>query len=251
MKPSLSIIIITKNSAKTIERCLTSVQFADEIIVLESGSTDGTVSLCQQYTSHVFQTDWPGFGIQKNRALEKATKEWVFSIDSDEWISDALRKEIIGTLQNPIYSVYQMPRCNQYCGQWMRFGDVGRDKVIRLFKRGSAKFNDNIVHESLQTTESIGTLKSPLMHCAFHSIEELLITMNRYSTLSAEMRFQQGKKTSFMKAICSSVWAFLKAYFFRLGFLDGKMGFIVAITVSQGCFFRHVKLLELRNKTLV
>src|SRR3990167_6765223 len=144
MKPSLSIIIITKNSAATIEKCLQSVAWADEVILLDSGSTDNTISLCQKYTDQVFQTDWPGFGIQKNRALEKATSEWIYSIDSDEWMSDDLHAEIIRTLQNPTTNVYKQPRRNQYCGQWIRFGDVGKDKVIRLFKRGTAKFSDNI-----------------------------------------------------------------------------------------------------------
>lgn len=243
MKPSLSVILITKNSAQTVEKCLQSVSFADEIIVLDSGSTDATVTLCQQYTSAVFQTDWPGFGIQKNRALEKATSEWVFSIDSDEFVSDALRDEIVRATQNPTHLVFQMPRRNQYCGQWMRFGDVGKDKVIRLFKRGFAKFNDNLVHESVITNEKIGTLISPLMHRAYESIEELLFRMNKYSTLSAEIRFKKGKKTSLLRAILSARWTFLRSYFFRLGFLDGKMGYIVATAAAQSSYYRHVKLL--------
>ena len=243
MKPSLSVIIITKNNAGTIEKCLKSVAFADEIIIFDSGSTDATLSLCQHYTSRLFQTDWPGFGEQKNRALNEATGDWVFSIDSDEWMSDALREKIIAMIQNPTHLVFQMPRCNQYCGQWMRYGDVGRDKVIRLFKRGCAKFNNNIVHENIETREKIGFLSAPIMHRAYESIEELLLRMNKYSSLSADLRFQKGKKTSLLRAILSARWIFIRAYFFRLGFLDGQMGYIVATAAAQSSYYRHVKLL--------
>lgn len=245
MKPSLSIIMITKNSADTVEKCLQSIQWADEIIILDSGSTDKTIELCEKVTSAVYKTDWPGFGIQKNRALAKATGDWVLSIDSDEWISDELHKEIIQTLQHPSHSVYQIPRRNQYCGQWMRHGDVGKDAVIRLFKRGTAHFNDNIVHESIETKETIGKLRSPLMHRAYQSIEELLSRMNKYSSLSAEIRFKKGKKTNLLRAILAARWTFIRAYFFRLGFLDGKMGYIVATAAAQSSYYRHVKLMLL------
>ena len=248
MKPSLTIIIITKDSAETIEKCLQSVSWANEIIMLDSGSTDNTISLCEKYTKNIFQTDWPGFGIQKNRALEKATSEWIYSIDSDEWISDALRAEIISTLQNPTAAVFKQPRRNQYCGHWIRFGDVGKDQVIRLFKRGTAKFSDNIVHETIQTSFPIGNLKSPLFHNSYRSLEELLQRMDRYTTLSAQLRFKQRKKTSFSKAIFSSVWAFIKSYFLRAGFLDGKMGFVVAVSSAESSYYRHAKLLRLQNK---
>ncbi len=245
MKPSLSIIIITKNNADTIERCLQSVQWANEIIVLDSGSTDLTLSLCRQYADRVFQTDWPGFGLQKNRALEEATGEWVYSIDSDEWMSDALCEEIKRVISNPTATVFRQPRLNQYCNQWMHYGDVGKDKVTRLFKRGSARFSDAIVHESLQTNCVAGKLLSPLMHRAYPSIEELLFRMNKYSSLSAEMRFKKGKKTNLLRAILSARWIFLRSYFFRLGFLDGKMGYIVATAAAQSSYYRHIKLMAL------
>lgn len=245
MKPSISIILITKNSAKTIEKCLESIRFADEIIVLDSGSTDQTVSICRKYTNHVFQTDWPGFGIQKNRALEKASKEWVFSIDSDEWIDTALREEIFETIKNPTATVFQLPRLNQYCGQWIRHGDVGKDKVTRLFKRGAANFSNDIVHEKIITSEKIKKLKSALCHNTYDSIDALLHRMNLYSSLSAQMRFDRGKKTNLFKAIISALWSFTRAYFFRAGFLDGKMGFIVCVAAAESSYYRHVKLMML------
>lgn len=244
MKPSLSVIIITKNSAETIEKCLQSVQWADEIIVLDSGSTDQTVSLCQKYTDQVFQTDWPGFGPQKNRAMAKATGDWIFSIDSDEWISDASRDEIISVMQHSTKQVFCMPRRNQYCGKWIRFGDVGRDKVTRLFKRGAARFSDDIVHERILTENPIATLKYPLLHNSYRSYEALLQRMNTYTTLSAESRFLRGKKTSFSRAIFAGLWAFIRSYFLRAGFCDGKMGFVVAISSAESSYYRHLKLLQ-------
>lgn len=244
MKPSLSIIIITKNAAETLEKCLMSVSFADEIIVIDHESTDNTVEIARKYTPYVFQMDWQGFGIQKNRALEKATGDWVFSIDSDEWIDDLLREEIVTTIKSTSDNVFDLPRRNQYCGQWMRFGDVGHDRVIRLFKRGEALFSKDVVHERIISTHTIKKLNTALMHRAYPNISTLLQRMDKYSTLSAELRFSQGKKTSFLKAIFSGVFSFLKAYVFRLGFLDGKMGFIVAATSAQGSFYRHIKLLE-------
>lgn len=251
MKPSLSITIITKNSAETIEKCLMSVNWADEIIVLDSGSTDETVAICRKYTNHVIETDWPGFGPQKNRALEKATGDWVFSIDSDEWVSDALRDEIIKTIQKTTKHVFVMRRLNQYCGKWIRFGDVGKDTVIRLFKRGFARFTDDIVHEKLITKhQPIGKLKSPLLHNSYLSIGALMQRMDRYTTLSAESRFSRGKKTSLTRAILAGFWIFLRSYVFRWGFCDGKMGFIVAISSAEASYYRHVKLLELRKQLM-
>lgn len=249
MKPSLSVIIITKNSAKTIEKCLESITWADEMVILDSGSTDETIALCHKYTKNIFKTDWPGFGLQKNRALKKATGDWILSIDSDEWVDEKLRHEIIATIQNPAALVFQMPRLNQYCGQWIYHGDVGKDKVTRLFKRSAAHFSNDIVHEKILTSEKIGKLKSVLHHNTYDSIEALLHRMNFYSSLSAKKRFEQGKKTNLLCAIVSALWSFTRSYFFRAGFLDGKMGFIVCLAAAESSYYRHVKLMELHAHT--
>lgn len=249
MKLSLSVLIITKNSAETIEMCLKSVSFAQEIIVLDSGSTDNTVEICRKYTSHVFQTDWPGFGPQKNRALEKATGEWIFSIDSDEWVDDTLKNELLAAMQHDSATVFSVPRRNQYCGQWVRHGDVGRDRVTRLFKRGSARFTDDIVHEYIITDQPIKKLNAFLFHNSYRSLSELMSRMDRYTTLSAEIRYKKGKKTSFSKALFSSLWAFIRSYFIRAGFLDGKIGFIVAVSSAESSYYRHLKLMEMWERS--
>src|SRR5262245_21980037 len=148
MNVNISVILITKNEADCIRRCLDSVRWADEIIVLDSGSADDTVAIAREYTEKFSVTDWPGFGIQKNRALAQATGEWVLSIDADEWVSEALHEEIKNVIMNNYaLDAYWIPRRTKYLGQWVDHGDIGRDKVIRLFKRGSAKFTDEIVHE--------------------------------------------------------------------------------------------------------
>jgi len=249
--PNISVIIITKNSADFIRRCLDSVRWAQELIILDSGSTDNTGEICREYTEHVYLTDWPGFGIQKNRALAKATGDWVFSIDSDEWVSEALQEEILQTIAHaPQYDAFSIPRRNQYLGTWVDHGDVGRDRVTRLFKRKCAQFTDDVVHESLVVQDGkIGNLKHSILHISYRTVEELLERMNYYTTLSADMRFAKGKKSSLSKAISHAVWAFFKAYILRLGFLDGRIGFIVAVSSAESSYYRYLKLLYHPHET--
>lgn len=248
MKPSLSVTIITKNGAQTIEKCLASVKdLATEIIVLDSGSTDNTAQICEKYTDKIFSMDWPGFGIQKNRAIDKASGEWILSLDDDEWLSDELRKEIENTLQNPQGDLYGFPRRTMYCGHWARFGDSRKDIATRLFKRDAARFEESMIHEGLITKAKPIYLKSLLYHNSYLSYEALLERLNRYSTLSAEKRFKEGKKTSFGKALINSAWAFIRTYFIRFGFLDGKIGFVIALYCAESSFYRHMKLLALQQ----
>lgn len=242
---SLSVIIITKNAEAYIRQCLESVKWANEIIVIDSGSTDKTLLICQEYTQNTFEADWPGYGPQKNRALAKANSEWILSIDADEWLSPESTLEIQQQLQNPTADAYEMPRRNMYCGKFIKHGDVGKDIVLRLFKRGYGKLSDDKVHERTIITGTIGKLKQPLLHNSYRNLDELLSRLNTYTSLSANARYHQGKKASLTKAITHSIWAFLKAYVFRLGFLDGRMGFIVAVSSAESSYYRYAKLLLL------
>ena len=248
-KPNLSVIIITKNEEQRIRRCLESVRWVDEIIVLDSGSTDNTVAICQEFTDKVYITDWPGFGMQKNRALEKAQGEWVFSIDADEWADDDLRQEIMAAIAaNGPEDAFAIPRRTQYLGCWVYHGDVGRDKVTRLFRRGQVRFTDDVVHESLRVDESrVGQLKQHLYHDSYRTLEELQERMNTYTTLSAQTRYRRGKRSSLTKAVTHAAWAFVKAYFVRRGFLDGRIGFIVAVSSAESSYYRYLKLLWLQR----
>lgn len=249
--PTLSIIIITKNEAHHIETCLQSIQWANEIIVVDSGSTDNTVELCKRYTEKVFITDWPGFGPQKNRALQYATSDWVLSIDADEHVGDELKKEILTILANPAsYCAYAIPRISSYMGKKLRYGGWRNDYPIRLFQREKAKFGNDIVHEKIETNESVGKLNYPLYHESFQTLEEVINKINSYSTLSAKMKQQRGKKSSLLTALSHGLWTFIRDYLLKLGFLDGREGFMSAFSRAEGSYYRYMKLFYLNKKSL-
>lgn len=245
--PTLSVIIIAKNEAACIRQCLESVRaLATEIIVLDSGSTDDTVAICREFTPHVYITDWPGYGIQKNRGLSYARSEWILSLDADEWLSEGLQAEIGHVLQDTEQDAFYIPILTQYCGQWLHHGDAGRDAVIRLFRRHVGRFSDNIVHESVQLeTRQIGRLRHRLYHNSYKNLEELIERMNHYSSLTASMRYAKGRRSSLGRAILGGLWTFIQGYFLRLGFLDGKIGFIVAVSNAESSYYRHLKLAQM------
>lgn len=248
--PRLSVILITKNEEKNVTRCLESVKWADEIIVLDSGSTDQTIAICQQYTPHVFQTDWPGFGKQKNRALAKATGEWVLSLDADEFLSSPLIQKIQDIIKSPLAAdAYKIKRITQFCGKYLYYGDWQSDFPIRLFKREKAIFKDVSVHESLLVEGTVAKITEVMWHHSFLSLEAILQKMNIYSTLSAENLYHQGRKSSITKAVLKGLWTFVRGYFLRLGFLDGKYGFLLALINAEGCFYKYLKLWQLHRNT--
>ena len=243
----LSVIIITKNEAEQIRGCLESVRWADEMVILDSGSTDGTVGICREFTDNVFETDWPGFGPQKNRALDKAKGDWVLSIDADERISPELRQEIEQAMTSKQYQGYEIPRSSYYCGRQIRHSGWWPDYIIRLFRRDSARFSDSLVHEHVEAQGPVGRLRNPLIHYSFRNFEEVLDKMNRYSTYNAEMLLQAGKSSSVLKAAWRGFWTFIKTYIFRAGFLDGRHGFMLAVSNAEGTYYKYVKLILLRE----
>lgn len=246
---SLSVIVIVKNEESTIRECLASVAWADEIIVLDSGSSDQTVAICKEYTEHVYETDWPGFGPQKNRALEYASNEWVLSIDADERISYDLQTEIKRVIQMPKrYDAYSMPRRSNYCGRYMKHSGWWPDHVVRLFRRGKAEFSDDLVHERIVVQGKVGKLKEPIIHESLLTLEQILNTMNSYSTAGAKMMAEEQQEASLCKAICHGTWTFIRTYFLRAGFLDGKEGFMLAISNAEGTYYRYLKLMVLNRE---
>ncbi|MGZ5044665.1 MAG: glycosyltransferase family 2 protein [Methylobacter sp.] len=244
----LSVIVITKNEAGHIARCLESVSWADEIIVLDSGSTDDTVSICRRYTDKVYQTDWPGFGIQKQRAVDKATGDWILSIDADEVVTLELRAEIEKALQQEHYRGYEIPRLSSYCGRQMRHGGWWPDHVLRLFRRDCGQFTDSAVHERIVVQGRTGRLTTPLLHDAFVSLDEVLHKVNCYSSLGAEMLYQKGTQSSISKAIFKALWTFVRTYFLKLAILDGRQGLLLSISNAEGTYYKYVKLLELQSR---
>jgi glycosyltransferase involved in cell wall biosynthesis len=247
--PTLSVILITKNEAANIRDCLNSVSFADEIIVLDSGSTDSTVELCRSFTQQVFRNaDWQGFGVQKNRALNQAQGEWILSIDADERVTPALRAEIQQIIQHPMEVAFRIPRCSYYCGRWIKHSGWQPDYVTRLFRRDSARFSNDLVHEQVQLLSGkIGTLQNPLLHYSFTSLEEVLDKINHYSSASAHTLKDKGQPSSLKKAIVHGLWTFVRTYFLKRGFLDGREGFLLAVSNAEGTYYRYLKLMYLQE----
>lgn len=244
---SLSVIIITKNESRNIVACLESVCFADEIIILDSGSTDQTLDLARPYTSKIYQVDWPGYGIQKNRALQKAQCDWILSIDADEIVSEGLKEQILHVLhqENPSHDAYSIPRRSKYCSTYIRYGDWKNDRCVRLFKRLKAQFKELHVHEELAVQGTIGFLHAFLLHNSYNNLEDVLFKLNNYSTLSATQKFERGKKATLCGAILRGIWTFVRGYFLKLGFLDGQKGFMLAVSNAESCYYRYLKLMLL------
>lgn len=249
--PSLSVTVITKNEAHNIEACLRSVAFADEVIVLDSGSTDATVELAVSMGAKVSERiDWEGFGIQKNRALALATSEWVLSIDADERVSPELQDEIRAVVNDPQFDAYSFPRLSSYCGQYMRHSGWHPDRITRLFRRHAARFSEDPVHEKILPAGRVGRLNFQLLHESFVDLEAVLEKTNRYSTAGAQSLFQKGKSASLGKALGHGVWAFVRTYFLRLGFLDGRLGLVLAISNAEGTYYRYLKLWLLHRQAV-
>ncbi len=238
----LSVVIITKNEAENIGRCLDSVSWVDEIIVLDSGSEDDTVSICRQYTDKVYETDWPGFGIQKQRALNKATGDWILSIDADEVVTTELRAEIEQALQQNKFQAFEIPRLSRYCGREMRHGGWWPDYVLRLFVRHVARFSVDIVHERVIVDAPVGRLVSPFLHDTAVDLEEILVKVNSYSTLGSKMLYDQGARSSIIKALLKGVWTFNRTYWLKVGFLDGAQGLMLAVSNAESTYYKYLKL---------
>lgn len=237
----LSVIIITKDEAANIAACLDSLAFCDERIVVDCGSADDTVAIARAKGARVEHRDWQGFGAQKNYALSLATGDWVLSIDADERVSPALADEIRAAIAAPAAQAFEMPRLSTFCGREMRHSAWYPDYVLRLFRRGAAKFTDDIVHERAIVEGRVGRLKEPLNHAPVERIEQALARMDRYSTLAAEMLVAQGKRVNFCSGIFHGLWAFFRLYVLRAGFLDGRQGFLLAVATAEGSYYKYMK----------
>ncbi|MEY3523082.1 MAG: hypothetical protein RIT33_499 [Pseudomonadota bacterium] len=247
---SLSVILITKNEEANLKDCLESVSFADEIIVVDSQSSDKTQEIARSFGAKLeITSDWPGFGPQKNRALNLATQDWVLSIDADERVTPELKQEILTAIASPnAADCYAIPRSSWYCGRFMKHSGWYPDYVDRLFKRGSAKFSDHLVHERLLPTGSSGKLNNHFLHYSYRDFSQVLKKVDVYSSAAAQQAFKQGKKGGLGEALIHGFWAFFRTYVLRRGFLDGKHGLALAISNAATSYYKYLKLWQLQNK---
>jgi len=228
--PRLSLIVITKNEEKALGRCLRSANFADDIVVVDNGSADKTVEIARSLGARILETvDWPGFGPQKNRALDAATGDWVLSLDADEWIESALIDEIRTVLaRDDGVDGYEIPRRSRFCGTIVRHCGWSPDYVVRLFRRGRGRFSDDKVHERVNISGKIGRLKNPIEHDSITDLADAAAKIDRYAKVAAAALAAKGKRSSHLKAWLRGLGAFLRTYIWRLGFLDGRTGWMVA-----------------------
>lgn len=246
----ISTVLIVCNEASNLEACLQSVSWADECVVVEHGSTDNTLEIARALNVTVLQTpDWPGFGMQKNRAIDAATGDWILSIDADERVTPELALEMTEALKNADASgrrvAFEIPRLTQFCGVWIRHCGWTPDHVLRLFKRGEARFSNDRVHEKLRVMRpdtALVRLKNPLLHYSYPTPEHYWRKLQRYSQDWARERHARGQTTSMARAALAAMAAFFRSYVFRLGFLDGAMGFAVCTMQAQSAFGKYFEL---------
>lgn len=245
---SLSVIIITLNEAADIRACLESVAWADEIVVVDAGSTDETVAICREMGARVYAApDWPGFGPQKNRALGYARGDWVLSLDADERITPELRDQLIYAMAEASCDGYLIPRLSQFCGTFIRHSGWYPDYVLRLFRRGAGKFSGDLVHERVLLHGNAGKLSSPLLHFSYRTADDVERKVKLYSTTAARQMHAAGKKAIWLDAPMRGGWAFFRTYFLRLGMLDGWAGMAVARMNARTTYHKYRQLRELHS----
>jgi glycosyltransferase involved in cell wall biosynthesis len=243
----LSVVLITHNAAAQLAECLASVAFADEVVVVDSGSNDGTGTLAASYGARVVQKEWLGFGRQKQFAVEQAAHDWVLCLDADERVSAELAASVVRALQSPATPVYRMARCNRFLGRWLRHGEGYPDWSPRLFDRRHARWSDDGVHEKVLYAVSPGTLEGDLLHESGEDIGRYLEKQNRYTALAAQELHRRGQRAGLAELAFSPLLRFFKFYLLRLGFLDGLPGLV---HISIGCmnsFMKYAKLIELQR----
>ncbi len=247
--PNLSVIIIARNEAANIRACIDTVAWADEIIVVDSDSTDDTASIASEMGARVYvHADWPGFGQQKNRALGYATGEWIFSIDADERVTSDLRSEIEQAMNEAEADGYYCPRLSQFCGKFIHHCGWYPDYVLRLFKRDAGRFSDSLVHESVLLTGKTAKLKTPLLHYSYLTIADVERKVEQYSTAAAQQMFESGRRSNLMDAALRGGWAFMRTYVLRLGGLDGAAGWNIACMNARTTYLKYRKLTALQTQ---
>jgi len=248
---ALSVYIITLNEAEKISDCIKSVLWADEIIVVDSNSTDGTIEIAKKLGAKVINIPFNGFGDLRNKAIACCKNKWILSLDSDERCTENVRDEILSLIHDAPLDIYRIPRKNFFMGKWIRFsGWYPNYRQPQLFKNGKMSYTLDEVHEGFisKSNKKIGYIKNSIWQIPFNNLEEVIDKANRYSSLGVKKLMEKGVKSSYFKAFIHGLWSFLKHYIFKLGFLDGGPGFVIALGNFEGTFYRYLKLKELQDK---
>jgi glycosyltransferase involved in cell wall biosynthesis len=242
--------VITFNEEHNIAKALESLSWADEIIVVDSQSTDRTVEIARQFTDRVFVRPWPGYSAQKNFAAEHARNDWIFSLDADERISPELAEEIKKLKLSDLLELaaFEMPRLTLYLDRWIKHSGWHPDYKLRLYDRKRARWRGDFVHESLDVNGHVKRIDGEILHYTVRNASEHHLRMDRYTTLAAEQLFSQGKHVSLGSLLLSPAAVFLRSYIFKLGFLDGIPGLAIARFAAHYEFLKNLKLWEMRMK---
>ena len=247
LKAPLSAVLITRNAANVLEPCLESLAFADEIVIVDSASSDRTPEIAAARGARLVSKEWLGFGRQKQFAVEQAKHDWVLCVDADERVSPELAASIQAALAAPVSPVYRMPRRNRFLGRWLGHGEGYPDWTVRLFHRAYASWSNDEVHEAVLTTAEVGRLEGDLLHDSAEDVATYMTKQNRYTSLHAEALFRQGVRASYWRLLTSPLARFIKFYLLRLGFLDGGPGFAHIVIGCNNSFHKYLKLIELEK----
>jgi glycosyltransferase involved in cell wall biosynthesis len=248
--PKVSVTVITRNEAATLAAALDSVSWADEIVVVDSESTDDTVGIAQRFTSRVLVRPWPGYAAQKNYAATQASHDWILSIDADERVSTPLADELQELLsREPAHAGYRIPRVTFHLGRWLRSTDWYPDFQLRLYDRRRARWKGRLVHESVSADGEVGVLRGELLHYAYRDLSHHLQTMDRYTTLAARQMHEDGRRAGWLDVLVRPRLVFFRNYVLRGGFRDGMPGLIVSAMNAQYVGLKFAKLWELCSQS--
>ncbi len=245
-KLPLSVIIITKNEEERLPHCLKSVNFAEDIVVVDAGSQDRTIEIAKSFGCRVFIEKWKGYGPQKQSALEKTYYKWVLSLDADERIPPETAQIISQVIQAPKAQAYSFLRKNFFHGKWVKYCGWWPDRVIRLFEKGHGKF-EGMVHETWVTEGKIIELKAPIEHYSYENYSQMLKKLDEYSSTRARELYDKGIRVNLLTPFLHGGWMFIRSYFLKLGFLNGLDGFVISFMNAGSSFFKYAKLLELQK----
>jgi glycosyltransferase involved in cell wall biosynthesis len=238
----ISAALITLNEEENLPRALESLRCCDEVVVVDSGSTDRTVEIAREYGAVVVETEWPGYAKQKNLAAESASHDWILSLDADEALSEALEAELWQIKRNgPKSDAYRFPRMAQYLGRWILHSGWYPDRKIRFYDRRKARWVGDYVHESVRTDGPVGELEGNLLHFTCTSFAQHIQTMDRYTTLAAQEMAARGERIGLSRLLFSPFWAFFKTYFLKRGFQDGFEGLVIAHMAAIYVFAKYIK----------